>query len=328
MEVFHDTDDTAQLRGFLGESMPLVKHPVQVTAQGFICGTVTQPGNGGLVQDRSAAFAVPVGDECAIEEPARGQFDSECIDKHIVCPSLVQFDLGSIIYSRPAYDRRYHGVFVKWQDKGGRCIRHERTSPHPLSVDPSLLYDRCERKRHRNEPLRVHPQVPVPDVVELAVHDAGADDQGDRDHELARDQCPARTHVAGVPGQRALERLYRSESGQVKRGVASRYQSDHDAGHRHGAQDEPRGTRVQRNGFTRYHAEPGQHGRHQQQRDAYAQPAHDQGFAQELPHHLAAGRAEYLPQSDFTGPPRGPGGRQVHEIDAGDEDDKRGDGGK
>ena len=215
MEVFHDTDDTAPFRGFLGETVPLVEHPVHVAAQGFFGGTVTQPGNGGLVQYRPAARAVPVADERAIEVPAGGQFDAKRIDKLIVCPGLVQFDLGFIIAARPAYDCRYHGVSVKGQDEGSRGIRHVRTIPHPLPVRPRLLNDRRKGQRHRDEPFHIHPQVPVAEVVELAVHDAGADDQGDRDHELARDQCPAHTHVAGVPGQRALERLYRSESGQV-----------------------------------------------------------------------------------------------------------------
>ena len=52
----------------------------------------------------------------------------------------------------------------------------------------------------------------------------------------------------------------------------------------------------------------------------------EDGFAEELDDDLAAKCAGDFPDADLLGPEGGPGGGEVHIVDAGDQEDEEGDG--
>ena len=207
-----------------------------------------------------------------------------------------------------------------------RDVRHRRNLLQPCLEDAGFYNNRRKGLRHRDDLVGIEPHVPCAYEIELAVDHAGTDDQGDRDHELAHDQDPADGHVSGARESQAAKRLDRCDSGQVKGRIAARGKPHHGADHHDGTQGEPGGIRIQGHGLAREQVEPRQAQHGKQEGNANRKPGHEHGLADELPDHLASGRAEGLSQADFPGPSRGPRGGQVHEVDTRDEDDEYGDG--
>ena len=85
----------------------------------------------------------------------------------------------------------------------------------------------------------------------------------------------------------------------------------------------PVGQIIQRQRHLQEAAIDGQQHFHQRQRQNQRQQGDQYGLAQKLGHQLAAGRAHAFAQGDFARPHRGPRGRQIHEIEAGDQQDQK-----
>ena len=157
---------------------------------------------------------------------------------------------------------------------------------------------------------------------QLRVDDHHGHDEQHRERELQHDQALPRPHVAGPGRQLAFQHGRRLEPRQVERGVAARQQPrtqrQGQAGP-HQLRLPPQGQRL-----ARQRAELREHELHQPHGHDQGQQGHHHGFGQVLPHQRGAARPQGLANAHFLDPPRGLGGEQVHEIDAGNHQNEPG----
>ena len=148
----------------------------------------------------------------------------------------------------------------------------------------------------------------------------------DYHHALAHDQQPA-YQVAGCAGSGpALQVCCRREGRREKRGIAAGNEP-HQEGYRGDAHPELPGPKdVERDGLPREVLEERQTERDEDQRGHDGDAGDAEGFAHELADQLTPVRAEGLPKRDLAVTRERAGGRHVHEVETGQQDDDDGQG--
>ena len=157
---------------------------------------------------------------------------------------------------------------------------------------------------------------------QLRVDDHHGHDEQHRERELQHDQALPRPHVAGPGRQLAFQHGRRLEPRQVERGVAARQQPRTQRQGQAGPHQRRLPTQGQR--LARQRAELREHELYQPHGHDQGQQGHHHGFRQVLPHQRGSARPQGLANAHFLYPPRGLGGEQVHEIDAGNHQNEPG----
>ena len=164
----------------------------------------------------------------------------------------------------------------------------------------------------------------VLDIAHLFPYHEGADNQTDRDQELEHHQHAAQQRGAPVGGGlAAFEHLHRLEGGQEEGRIAAGQDADGNTQRRQCRQGVRIAEILDVERFSGQVVEEGEHQFHHDQRQNNGDEAHEYGLGQELQHQLAAVGAEGLADAHLLGPAGGAGGGQVHEVDAGNQQDRQ-----
>ena len=174
---------------------------------------------------------------------------------------------------------------------------------------------------HDHDVLLIETQIPALHVVRLPVDDGRADDEDDGRRELEDDQALAQQGAAAEAGARLQDRC-RLEARQRQSGIAARQEAGGGRQGQHPGGQTGIGEGPDGEGLAQEVVEEGEAGEGEGDRQDQRQSGDEDGLAQELPRELTATGAENLAQTDLARPVRGPRHGEVHEVDAGDDEDE------
>ena len=167
--------------------------------------------------------------------------------------------------------------------------------------------------------------VHVARIVDLAEHHQGCDAKSDRDRELRHHQDGAQAPRSALPRTVGTQHICGTEARLHQRRIAAADQPGGDGNTQDQQQQRPLTQIMEFHGLAQESAECRQQDFHQRQRQHQCKHGHQHGFAQELHDQLPPCRAQGLAQGDLARPQGDLRRGQIHEVEAGDQQDQHAD---
>src|SRR5882724_7767550 len=220
-----------------------------------------------------------------------------------------------VVRSAPTGERRAETEGNMVEDAGGQ----------QMVADGFIVLGHFPLNVEIEQVLLLKTQIPVFDVLHLLIDDDGANDEGYRNDELRGDEPFAdETCAASGPDFQPFQHGDRIKGGEIEGRVAAREQAAADTD-RQQANEMSRGQWMKGEVLVHEVAECGQGNIYEKYGQKDRKEREHQGFEDEPADERLLQRAKGLADADFPCTLSGAGRSEVHEVDARDEQDDRGD---